>query len=80
MDEIKLCPVTGWTTGTLPDACVLMTIEHVMTEAELVSGKRHELTFALTNAQAIELADTLLRKAKLSRAARTGAPPDAPRN
>jgi hypothetical protein len=73
--EVSLKPVSGWTTGTLPKGNVLLTMEYVTAPADLLTGKRQETTFALTNAQCAELAQTLLRKAALSRARGTDAPP-----
>lgn len=62
-DELQLCPVTGWAGGTLPGSNVLLDLEYIRDPSQLTSGARHQIRFAMTAAQALQLAALLQRMA-----------------
>ncbi len=65
--EIKLCPLAGYDTATLPEGHVLLAVEFVRSERERLLRKTTTLRLAMTAAQADELAKALQTGAEKSR-------------
>ena len=57
---IKAYPVGGWSTLSLPDQNLLLQIHLIPDPAAPQTGRREALNFAMTAAQARELAKALL--------------------
>lgn len=75
--NIKLFPLSGYQTHTIPDACVLLALELVPNEEAFRTGARTSLQVGIRAAQARELAQALLRAAE---ATEMGQAPTTSRN
>ncbi|WP_156295797.1 hypothetical protein [Methylobacterium aquaticum] len=76
-EDIKLTPLAGYTTYTLPQSCILADLNVVPHEQAFQTGERRLLRVSMTSKQARELAQMLLNAAE---ATEMGQAPSAQRN
>lgn len=71
-EDIALCPLTGWTTGTLPEGHVMALLRYVNTPEQLETGVRFSVRLVMTDAQADALAEEIRSTSAKSRLRQTG--------
>lgn len=62
-ERLDLCPIAGYEFASLPDQCVLMRLAYI-TEPGQTADKAITIPFAMTAAQARELAQYLVQTAE----------------
>lgn len=60
MDELSICPVTGWNLGTLPDQCMMVRFEYIAHAMQKLDESAESPWFGMTAAQCRELGQRLL--------------------
>lgn len=76
-ESIKMTPLAGWTTHTLPQKHLLLTLDVIPSEQALQTGERLAYRVPMSSSQACELAAALLTGAE---AAEMGQAPPRERN
>lgn len=72
--NIVACPMTGYELRAVSDTALLIIIEYVETEQQFETGERKTLQAIVKQQQALELAETLQRSAKLILTPSNGTP------
>lgn len=60
--RILVHPLTGWTVASIDSVGLLLQVEFALSKQEVESVAQHRMQLALTIEQALELADTILRR------------------